>query len=70
MGPVHVNPPEAVQIHQDLQSRYSIAMHWGTFRLADEELAEPPIYLKRALEEAGIDRDKFIIMKFGEILNF
>lgn len=32
----HVDPQEAVQIHQDLQARQSVAIHWGTFALANE----------------------------------
>ncbi len=43
-------------------------MHWGTFQLADEPLAEPPIYLKEALKEAQLDDDEFVVMKFGETL--
>ena len=30
MQDMHVNPDEAVQIHQDVQSRFSVGMHWGT----------------------------------------
>ena len=32
----HVNPDEAVQIHQDVRSKKSFAMHWGTFDLSVE----------------------------------
>ncbi len=32
----HVNPPEAVQIHQDIGCRHSVGMHWGTFHLGRE----------------------------------
>ncbi len=66
MGPMHVDPPEAVRIHQDLGSQMSIAMHWGTFRLADEPTGEPPVYLKRALREAGVEDDAFLLLRFGE----
>jgi N-acyl-phosphatidylethanolamine-hydrolysing phospholipase D len=66
MRTMHADPPEAVKIHQDLGSAVSIGMHWGTFRLTDEPLAEPPLYLKKALKEAGVNEDRFIVMKFGE----
>jgi N-acyl-phosphatidylethanolamine-hydrolysing phospholipase D len=66
MAPVHVDPEEAVRIHQDLHSRQSVAMHWGTFRLTLEPLDEPPARLRAALDAAGIDRDRFWVMEHGE----
>ncbi len=66
MRPMHVDPPEAVRIHQELRSETSIAMHWGTFRLADEPVGEPPVYLERALREAGVRDEEFRLMRFGE----
>lgn len=32
----HVDPEEAVRIHIDVQTRKSVAIHWGTFALANE----------------------------------
>ncbi|MDP2855060.1 MAG: MBL fold metallo-hydrolase [Smithellaceae bacterium] len=66
MKTIHMDPPDAVSAHKDLQAEQSIAMHWGTFYIADEPLGEPPLYLKRALKEASISDDSFLIMKFGE----
>lgn len=69
---VHVDPPEAVRAHLDLGARTSIAMHWGTFALSpippSEPMAEPPLYLRRALKEAGLEEDVFRLMKIGETL--
>ncbi len=70
MSPVHVDPPEAVMVHKDTRSECSIGMHWGTFKLADEPLGEPLLYLQKALREANIDEREFIVMKFGETLSF
>jgi N-acyl-phosphatidylethanolamine-hydrolysing phospholipase D len=70
MKPVHVNPPEAVKVHQDINSRQSIASHWGTFKLSDEHINEPPIYLRKALKEIGTDEKHFLIMSFGETRSF
>ena len=36
MSPQHVDPEEAVKIHMDVKSKKSIAVHWGTFAMADE----------------------------------
>jgi N-acyl-phosphatidylethanolamine-hydrolysing phospholipase D len=68
MGPVHVDPPQAIQILKDTRSERVIACHWGTFKLSDEPLGEPLVYLRKALEENGVDEGRFIIMKFGETL--
>jgi L-ascorbate metabolism protein UlaG (beta-lactamase superfamily) len=65
-GHIHANPPEAVRIHQDLRSQQSIGMHWGTFNYTDEPMAEPPLYLAKALKEAGIPPEKFVVFKIGE----
>jgi len=41
MEPQHMNPEDAWQAFQDLGAKHLLAMHWGTFRLTDEPLAEP-----------------------------
>lgn len=68
MSPVHVDPPQAVRIHQDVRSQNSLAMHWGTFNLTDERLAEPPVYLAKALDDAGIGAEQFRVLRFGEMV--
>ncbi len=66
MRPVHVDPDEAVKIHQEVGSRLSLAMHWGTFRLTIEPLDEPPRWLARALDAAGLPADAFRVPAPGE----
>jgi N-acyl-phosphatidylethanolamine-hydrolysing phospholipase D len=68
MRPVHVDPEEAVRIHQDVGSRLSLGMHWGTFRLTLEPLDEPPQRLRAALDAAGIPADRFRVLAHGETL--
>lgn len=63
---MHINPEEAVRIHQDLRARYSVAMHWGTFILTDEPLDEPPHRLAAARRAAGIASERFFLMQHGE----
>lgn len=66
MQPMHCDPREAVQIHRDVGSRQSIGMHWGTFKLTDEPLGEPPRLLQQVLKEAGIPAERFTVLDIGE----
>lgn len=66
MRSYHVNPAEAVKMHQDLRSRYSVGMHWGTFILTDEPLDEPPVKLAEALRLAEIPPSEFEVYTHGE----
>lgn len=68
MKPVHADPAEAVQIHLDVRSRLSIGMHWGTFKLTDEDMDEPPVKLSTALEERGLGKKEFITVDPGQVL--
>ena len=63
----HVDVPEAIQVRADLRADTAIGMHWGTFeRLTDEPMDEPPQWLARERERAGIAREQFDVMKVGE----
>lgn len=65
MQTVHLNPAEAVQVHLDVHSKLSVACHWGTFRLTDESLDDPPNALAYALAAREIDPASFVILKPG-----
>jgi L-ascorbate metabolism protein UlaG (beta-lactamase superfamily) len=69
MGPVHVDPAQAVKIHEDVQSKKTIAMHWGVFGLADEDMDEPPKLLKEARDSVGIEENEFFVMRHGQMIN-
>lgn len=68
MRAMHVNPEDAVRIHQDIGARLSVAMHWGTFRLTTEALDEPPRRLATAVAAAGLAADCFRVLRHGETL--
>lgn len=66
MQSVHVTPPEAVAIHREVGARHSLASHWGTFRLTDEALGEPPCWLEMECRNAGIPPGRFQAIQVGE----
>lgn len=61
----HMNPAEAAQAHLDLQSRQSVGMHFGTFRLTDEAYEKPVQDLETALKDKKIAPSNFIVLKPG-----
>jgi len=66
MKAYHLNPEEAVLVHQHIKTTQSIGMHWGTYPLTAEAPIEPPIRLKSAVTKAGVDEDEFTVMQLGE----
>ncbi|MDQ2734206.1 MAG: MBL fold metallo-hydrolase [Pseudomonadota bacterium] len=66
MSPQHVNPAEAVRIHLDILARRSIGIHWGTFQLTDEAIDAPVRDLEAARGAAGLAREAFDVLGFGE----
>ena len=66
----HVNPPEAIQVALDLESKRNFGMHWGTFQLTDEEIMEPPELLKQSLKELGLSEEFFRVLTPGEVVEF
>ena len=66
MRPVHVNPAEAVRIHQDIGATASMAIHWGAFILSAEGVLTPTQDLATARAEAGIEESEFPAFAVGE----
>jgi L-ascorbate metabolism protein UlaG (beta-lactamase superfamily) len=61
MSPIHMAPDEAIQAHQILAAQTSIAIHHGTFQLADESIDAPSRLLK-----AWNPGDSFLVLRNGE----
>lgn len=62
----HVNEEEAVKIHQDVKSRQSIGVHWGTFRLCDDPIDAPVDGLPAALSRLGVPAGQFVLPVLGQ----
>jgi L-ascorbate metabolism protein UlaG (beta-lactamase superfamily) len=60
MSRVHMGPDDALRAHRILDAKTSIAIHHGTFQLADEGLDTPRKELARAAD------DSFLILANGQ----
>ena len=66
MATVHMNPNEAVMAAEILQARVTLPIHYGTFRLADDDFDEPVRLLGEALAARRNDDLDFRVAEFGE----
>lgn len=62
----HQNPEEAVRGMRLANASSAIGHHWGTFRLTNEGITDPPEALAQALDEHGIATDRFRTPRPGE----
>jgi L-ascorbate metabolism protein UlaG (beta-lactamase superfamily) len=66
MSPIHMDPEEAVRAHEVLGARTSIAIHHGTFQLADEGIDTPKKELITCARDGSFLGTPFLVMKNGE----
>ncbi|MFN2398587.1 MAG: MBL fold metallo-hydrolase [Gemmatimonadaceae bacterium] len=75
MKAMHMNPEEAVQAFQDIcsgsgssdgRTRVIVPIHWGTFKLTDEPMDEPPKRARAAWLAAGLSQEDFWLLHHGE----
>ena len=68
---VHMMPEEAVRAYEELcqgdvaESSF-VPIHWGTFRIADERLDEPPRRLRAEWEAARFPAHALAMLAHGE----
>jgi N-acyl-phosphatidylethanolamine-hydrolysing phospholipase D len=72
MGSVHMNPEDCLKAMSQLVSRQNgrrlvmAAAHWGTFKLTDEPMDEPPAWMGELWQAARLDARDLWIMRHGE----
>lgn len=66
MSPVHMGPEEAIEAHDLLGAKTSIAIHHGTFQLTDEWIDTPARELAARLQDGPKDRKPFLVLANGE----
>jgi len=58
---VHTSPADATRAFLDLNARWMVPMHYGTFRLSHEPMEEPLQLLEQEAEHAGITNRVFVM---------
>jgi L-ascorbate metabolism protein UlaG (beta-lactamase superfamily) len=66
MSSQHMGPEEAGRAWALLGARTLVAMHWGTFKLTDEPIGEPPERMKAWFEAGGHERERLWVLDVGE----
>jgi N-acyl-phosphatidylethanolamine-hydrolysing phospholipase D len=70
MRPVHMTPEDSVAAYQGLDPRgekcVMVASHWGTFRLTEEPVMEPPKLTRAAWSDANLPDTRLWILEHGE----
>jgi L-ascorbate metabolism protein UlaG (beta-lactamase superfamily) len=61
---VHTSPADATRAFLDLNARWMVPMHYGTFRLSHEPLEEPLQLLAKEARAAGIE-GKVVVLEEG-----
>jgi L-ascorbate metabolism protein UlaG (beta-lactamase superfamily) len=62
----HMNPKDAVQAFRDADVHLFCSMHWGTFKLTDEPLDEPPRRLREEWAEHNLPDSRLFLARIGE----
>lgn len=79
MRPAHMNPAEAVQAFREVnrdglgataRRRAMVPIHFGTFKLTDEAMDEPPAWTRQAWREAGLLEQDLWLLAHGETRSF
>ena len=61
---VHTDPADAIRAFLDLNARWMVPMHYGSFRLSHEPVDEPLQLLDQEAQSAGI-KDRVVVMEEG-----
>lgn len=79
MRPAHMNPEEAVQAFREVNGNGAgvtvgrsamVPIHFGTFKLTDEAMDEPPAWTRRAWRAAGLAESDLWLLAHGETRSF
>eukprot|EP01052_Picozoa_sp_SAG31_P026140 SAG31_NODE_2348_length_5895_cov_69.747930_1_plen_369_part_00 len=67
MNNQHITPEQALEVHLEIRSRFSVGHHWATFQLADEPYFGPRERLAAAVAAAVDEKGIEAVGEFGVV---
>jgi len=61
---VHMGPDDAIKVFKDLRAKKLVPMHYGSFRLAFEDIDEPPRWLRKLAKQHSLTK-RLIFLEEG-----
>ncbi|RWR98999.1 hypothetical protein B4U79_10266, partial [Dinothrombium tinctorium] len=61
-------PYDAVKIHLDVKTKFSVGIHWGTFNLGKEFFLDPIYRLDEAKYCKRVNVNSFNVLAHGETI--
>lgn len=65
MSPQHIGPEDAGRALLEVRAPKMLPIHWGTYKLTDEPLDEPPLRLERWRQSQGLPPDAVAALAVG-----
>lgn len=62
---MHMNPQDALKAHGDLHAQRSLAIHYRTFQLTDEQRDEPEAHLEYTIKHSSKLMNPFYCIQEG-----
>lgn len=66
----HIDPPQAVDVFQQIHAKQAFGIHWGTFPLSDEPPNQPPQLLAQALIDHHLPANCFTVLPLGDTIRY
>ncbi|ORX69081.1 Metallo-hydrolase/oxidoreductase [Linderina pennispora] len=63
---LNMQPEQSVKVHEEIRSRRSIGVHWGTLAVTEEPVDEPPQRLAAEVLARGHQAEDFGVIRIGE----
>lgn len=68
MSPMHMDPYQAIEVHKELKIKTSVAIHFGTFKLADDGQDEAKDIITKVVSKSITPKIDFRVLDTGQTI--